>query len=67
MWCESRFYGIAVDEVDFSPEEIFEEEPDVHVCVKRTSSFLELDENIDIALFALCSKPSVSRTPLFRT
>jgi hypothetical protein len=67
MWCESRFYGIAVDEVDSPPEEIFEEELEVHIRVKRTPPFLELDENIDIALFALCSKPSVSRTPLFRT
>ena len=58
MRCESRFYGIAVDEIDSPPEEIFEEEFEVHVCVKGAPSFLELDEDIDIALFTLCSKPS---------
>lgn len=53
MRCESRFYGIAVDEVDSPPEEIFEEEFEVHVRVKGAPSFLELDEDIDIALFVL--------------
>ena len=53
MRCESRLYGVAVDEVDFPPEEVFEEELEVHVGVKGTASFLELDEDIDIALFAL--------------
>jgi hypothetical protein len=50
---ESRFYGITVDEVDSPPEEIFEEELEVHVRVKGAPSFLELDEDVDIALFAL--------------
>ncbi|KLK87932.1 hypothetical protein SZ63_08005 [Methanoculleus sediminis] len=53
MRCESRLYGIAVDEVDFSPEEIFEEEFEIHIRVKRAPPFLELDEDIDIALFML--------------
>ena len=53
MRCESRLYGIAVDEVDSSPEEIFEEELEVHVRVKGAPPFLELDEDIDIALFTL--------------
>ncbi len=53
MRCESRFYGIAVDEVDSPPEEIFEEEFEVHVRVKGAPPFLELDEDIDIALFVL--------------
>jgi len=53
MRCESRLYGVAVDEVDSPPEEIFEEELEVHVGVKGTAPFLELDEDIDIALFAL--------------
>jgi len=51
--CESRFYGIAIDEVDSPPEEIFEEELEVHVRVKGTAPFLELDKDIDIALFVL--------------
>ena len=53
MRCESRFYGVAIDEVDSPSEEIFEEELEVHVSVKGTAPFLELDEDIDVALFAL--------------
>ena len=55
---QSRLYGIAVDEIDSPPEEVFEEELEVHVRVKGTAPFLELDEDIDIALFAPRSKPS---------
>jgi len=50
---ESRLYGVAIDEVDSPPEEIFEEELEVHVGVKGTAPFLELDEDIDVALFVL--------------
>jgi hypothetical protein len=52
MRCKSRLDGIAVDEIDSPPEAIFEEELEVHVRVKRAPSFPELDEDIDIALFA---------------
>jgi len=50
---ESRLYSVAIDEVDSPSEEIFEEELEVHVSVKGTAPFLELDEDIDVALFAL--------------
>jgi len=63
MRCKSRFYGIAVDEVDSSPEEIFEEELEVHVRVKGAPSFLELDEDIDITLFALFAPGKRSEDP----
>lgn len=53
MRCETWFYSITVDEVDSPPEEIFEEEFEVHVRVEGAPSFLELDEDIDIALFVL--------------
>ena len=64
--CESRLYGVAIDEVDSPPEEIFEEELEVHVGVKGTAPFLELDENIDIALFMLVApgeRPEYCLTP----
>ena len=51
MRCESRLYGVAIDEVDSPSEEIFEEELEVHVSVNGTAPFLELDEDTDVALF----------------
>ena len=50
-------FRIAVDEVDPSPEEIFGEELEVHIRVKGAPPFLELDEDIDIALFLLGKRP----------
>ena len=63
MRCESRFYGVAIDEVDSPSEEIFEEELEVHVGVKGTAPFLELDEDIDVALFTLFAPGKRSEDP----
>ena len=54
-------HGVAIDEVGLSPEEVFGGELEVHIRVKGTAPFFELDE--DIALFAPGKRPEAPDPP----